>query len=162
MILYFLFTRFSYQVFLQEMRFLSLLYWLERFYVPIGITKLLSLWSCFFFWWSYITISDLICQYFFVYFLFYFCFILALHVVFLCFLLIIIIIQNICLYNKKGSFLQKSKWVFKKGFLQDIRHDLWEILSGWGYHSGLRQPNSGKIYRKVGRADCGNAFLNTF
>lgn len=46
------------------------------------------------------------------------------------FLLIIIIIQNICLYNKKGSFLQKSKWVFKKGFLQDIRHDLWEILSG--------------------------------
>ena len=32
--------------------------------------------------------------------------------------------------NKKGSFLQKAKWVFKKGFLQDIRHDLWEILSG--------------------------------
>ena len=115
-----------------------------------------------FFWWVYITISDLICQYFFVYFLFYFCFILALYVVFLCFLLIIVIIQNICLYNKKGSFLQKSKWVFKKGFLQDIRHDLWEILSGWGYHSGLRQPNSDKIYRKVGRADCGNAFLNTF
>ena len=115
-----------------------------------------------FFWWAYITISGLICQYFFVYFLFYFCFILALYVVFLCFLLIIVIIQNICLYNKKGSFLQKSKWVFKKGFLQDIRHDLWEILSGWGYHSGLRQPNSGKIYRKVGRADCGNAFLNTF
>lgn len=114
-----------------------------------------------FFWWAYITISDLICQYFFVYFLFYFCFILVLYVVFLCFLLIIVIIQNICLYNKKGSFLQKSKWVFKKGFLQDIRHDLWEILSGWGYHSGLWQPNSEKIYRKAGRADCGNAFLNT-
>ena len=112
----------------------------------------------FFFWWAYITISDLICQYFFVYFLFYFCFILVLRVVFLCFLLIIVIIQNICLYNKKGSFLQKSKWVFKKGFLQDIRHDLWEILSGWGYHSGLWQPNSEKIYRKAGRADWGNDF----
>ena len=149
MILYFLFTRFSYQVFLQEMRFLSLLYWLERFYVPIGITKLLCLWRCF----SFLLMSLYyhLQSYFSIRFS-----------VFLCFLLIIIIIQNICLYNKKGSFLQKSKWVFKKGFLQDIRHDLWEILSGWGYHSGLRQPNSGKIYRKVGRADCGNAFLNTF
>ena len=26
---------------------------------------------------------------------------------------------------------------------------------------GLRQLNSGKIYRKVGRADCGNDFSNT-
>ena len=25
----------------------------------------------------------------------------------------------------------------------------------------LRQPNSGKIYRKLGRADCGNDFSNT-
>ena len=47
-----------------------------------------------------------------------------------CFIFYIVIIQNICLYNKKDSFLQKAKWVFKKGFLQDIRHDLWEILSG--------------------------------
>ena len=158
-----LFTRFSYQVFLQEMRSLSLLYWLEKFYVPIGITKLLSLWGCFcfslvFFWCVYITISLLICQCFFAYFFIYFCFILLLYVVFLYFLLIIVIIQNICLYNKKGSFLQKSKWVFKKGFLQDVRHNLWEILSGWGRRSRLRQPNSGETYRKVGRTDCGNDF----
>ena len=26
--------------------------------------------------------------------------------------------------------------------------------------SGLRQPNSGEISRKVGRADCGNDFSN--
>ena len=26
--------------------------------------------------------------------------------------------------------------------------------------SGLRQPNSGEIYCKVGRADCGNDFSN--
>jgi len=51
--------------------------------------------------------------------------------------------------------------VFGKGFLQDVRHNLWEILSGGGRRSGLRQPNSGKIYRKVGRTDCGNAFSNT-
>ena len=148
MILYFLFTRFSYQVFLQEMRFLSLLYWLERFYVPIGITKLLSLWSCFSFLlmslyyhlWSYLSI---LFRVFFVLFLFYFGASRCISVFF----------TNYCNY---------SEYLFIKGFLQDIRHDLWEILSGWGYHSGLRQPNSGKIYRKVGRADCGNAFLNTF
>ena len=35
--------------------------------------------------------------------------------------------------------------MFEKGFLQDVRHNLWE----------------GEIYRKVGRADCGNAFSNT-
>ncbi len=29
-------------------------------------------------------------------------------------------------------------------------------------HYGLRQLNSGKIYRKVGRADCGNDFSNRF
>jgi len=51
--------------------------------------------------------------------------------------------------------------VFEKGFLQDVRHNLWEILFGWGRRSGLRQPNSGKIYRKVVRADCGNDFSNT-
>ena len=27
--------------------------------------------------------------------------------------------------------------------------------------AGLRQPNKGKIYRKVGLADCGNDFSNT-
>ena len=162
MILYFLFTQFSYQVFLQEMRFLSLLYWLERFYVPIGITKLLSLWSCFSF--DELILPSLVlfvntfsCIFRFISVLFW-CFALY----FCVFLLIIVIIQNIRSCNKKGSFLQKSKWVFKKGFLQDVRHNLWEILSGWGYYSGLRQPNSGKIYRKVGRADCGNVFLNTF
>ena len=42
-----------------------------------------------------------------------------------------------------------------------MRHNLWEILSGWGRRSGLRQLNSGKIYRKVGRADCRNDFSNT-
>ncbi len=36
-----------------------------------------------------------------------------------------------------------SQSVSEKGFLQDVRH------------------NSGKIYRKVGRIDCGNAFSNT-
>ena len=51
--------------------------------------------------------------------------------------------------------------MFEKGFLQDVRHNLWEILSGWGRRSGLRQLNSGKIYRKVGRADCRNDFSNT-
>ena len=107
-----------------------------------------------FFWWAYITISDLICQYFFVYFLFYFCFILALYVVFLCFLLIIVIIQNICLYNKKDSFLQKAKWVFKKGFLQDIRHDLWEILiclltAVWSYQVELFMQQEILIKRQV-------------
>ena len=50
--------------------------------------------------------------------------------------------------------------MFEKGFLQDVRHNLWEILSGRGRRSGLRQLNSGKIYRKVGRADCGNDFSN--
>lgn len=105
----------------------------------------------FFFWWAYITISGLICQYFFVHFSFYFCFILVLRVVFLCFLLIIVIIQNIRSCNKKGSFLQKSKWVFKKGFLQDVRHNLWEISPEWRHHSRLRQPNSGKIYCKMER-----------
>ena len=50
--------------------------------------------------------------------------------------------------------------MFEKGFLQDVRHNLWEILSWWGRRSGLRQLNSGKIYRKVGRADCGNNFSN--
>ena len=83
-----------------------------------------------------------------MYFLFYFCFILALHVVFLCFLLIIVIIQNICLYNKKDSFLQKAKWVFKKGFLQDIRHDLWEIcpVEGIiaGYDNRIREKYTAK------------------
>ena len=49
----------------------------------------------------------------------------------------------------------------EKCFLQDVRHNLWKILPGWGRRSGLRQPNSGEIYRKVGRADCGNDFSNT-
>jgi len=51
--------------------------------------------------------------------------------------------------------------VLEKDFLQDMRHNLREILSGGGRRSGLWQPNSGKIYRKVGRTDCGNAFSNT-
>ena len=29
-----------------------------------------------------------------------------------------------------------------------------------GRRSGLRRPNSDKIYRKAGRADCGNDFSN--
>ena len=49
----------------------------------------------------------------------------------------------------------------EKGFLQDVRHNLWEILPGWGRRSGLRQLNSGEISHKVGRADCGNDFLDT-
>ena len=43
-----------------------------------------------------------------------------------------------------------------------MRHNLWELLFGWKRRNGeLRQPNSGKIYRKVRRADCGNDFPNT-
>ena len=67
----------QYQVFLQEMRFLSLLYWLERFYVPIGITKLLSLWSCFSFllmslYYHLLSYLSILFRVFFVLFLFYF------------------------------------------------------------------------------------------
>ena len=51
--------------------------------------------------------------------------------------------------------------VSEKCFTQDVRHNLWEILFGWGRRSGLRQPNSDKISRKVGRADCGNDFSDT-
>ena len=50
--------------------------------------------------------------------------------------------------------------MFEKGFLQDVRHNLWEISPGLGRRSGLRQLNSGEIYRKVGCADCGNDFSN--
>lgn len=50
--------------------------------------------------------------------------------------------------------------VFRKCVPQDVRHNLWEISSGWGCCSGLRQPNSGEIYHKVGRANCGNDFSN--
>ena len=39
--------------------------------------------------------------------------------------------------------------IFEKGFLQDVRHNLWENWPGSGHHSGLRQLNPGKIYRKV-------------
>ena len=73
--------------------------------------------------------------------------------------------------NGKTSYIQRMKnnsafpffrrACLKKGLLQDVRHNLWEILSGGGRRSGLRQPNSGKIYRKVGRADCGNDFSDT-
>lgn len=143
-ILYFLFTRFSYQVFLQEMRFLSLLYWLERFYVPIGITKLLSLWSCF----SFLLMSlyyhlrsylSILFRIFFVLFLFYFTYSCCISVFF----------TNYCIYSdyfiyitRKALFLQQSKWVFKKGFLQDIRHNLWEIFicflaAVWSYQVEL-------------------------
>ena len=38
----------------------------------------------------------------------------------------------------------------EKGFLQDVRHNLWDILPGWGRRSGLRQLNSGEISHKVG------------
>ena len=31
-----------------------------------------------------------------------------------------------------------------------MRHNLWDILPGWGRRSGLRQLNSGEISRKVG------------
>ena len=57
--------------------------------------------------------------------------------------------------------MQLFQNAFEKGFLKDVRHNLWEILSGGGRRSGLRQPNSGKIYRKVGRTDCRNAFSDT-
>ena len=58
------------------------------------------------------------------------------------------------------EFLLKTCWsVSEKGFLQDVRHDLWEISARMqGAVADLRQLNSGKIYRKVGRADCGNDF----
>ena len=48
--------------------------------------------------------------------------------------------------------------MFEKGFLQDVRHDLWKILSGWGRCSGLRRPNSGEIYRKWGVQIAGMIF----
>ena len=50
--------------------------------------------------------------------------------------------------------------MFEKGFLQDVRHNLWEILSGCGRRSELRRPNSDEIYRKVRRADWENDFSN--
>ena len=50
--------------------------------------------------------------------------------------------------------------MFEKDFLQDVRHNLWEILSGCGRRSELRRPNSDEIYRKVRRADCENDFSN--
>ena len=117
-ILYFLFTRFSYQVFLQEMRFLSLLYWLERFYVPIGITKLLSLWSCFSFLlmslyyhlWSYLSI---LFRVFFVLFLFYFTYSCCISVFF----------TNYCIYSdyfiyttRKAHFCRNLNGCLKKAF----------------------------------------------
>ena len=51
--------------------------------------------------------------------------------------------------------------VSEKGFLQDVRHNLWDILPGRGRRSGLRQLNLGEISRKEGRADCGNDFSDT-
>ena len=36
-----------------------------------------------------------------------------------------------------------------------------EDSSEWGRRSGLRQPNEGEIFRKVGRTDCGNDFSDT-
>ena len=39
--------------------------------------------------------------------------------------------------------------MFEKCFLQDVRHNLREILSERGRRSGLRRPKEGKIYRKV-------------
>ena len=132
-----LFTRFSYQVFLQEMRSLSLLYWLEKFYVPIGITKLLSLWGCFgfslvFFWCVYITISLLICQCFFAYFFIYFCFILLFYVVFLCILSIIIIIQNIyriTSYRNHPSSMQKTGHSLRRK--NDLPHSISIFYCNW-------------------------------
>ena len=56
---------------------------------------------------------------------------------------------------------QGLPWFVKKVFLQDVRHNLREILHRWGRRSGLRQPNLSKRYRKVGRADCGNDFSST-
>ena len=64
--------------------------------------------------------------------------------------------SHLC-FNQIKAFLSVSE----KCFPQDICHNLWEILPGWGRRSRLRQPNSGKIYRKVGRADCGNDFSDT-
>ena len=55
-------------------------------------------------------------------------------------------------------FMRVFQSVLQKSFLQDVRHNLWEILPGWKRCSGLRQLNSGKIYRKVGRADWGMIF----
>ena len=116
MILYFLFTQFSYQVFLQEMRFLSLLYWLERFYVPIGITKLLSLWNCFSFllmslYYHPFSYLSILFRIFFVLFLFYFVYMYCISVFF----------TNYCNYSdysfyttRTAPFFYKSKWVFKK------------------------------------------------
>ena len=48
--------------------------------------------------------------------------------------------------------------VFGKGFLQDVRHNLWEISPEFGCRSELRQPNSDKIYCKIWHADCKNDF----
>ena len=100
------------------MRFLSLLYWLERFYVPIGITKLLSLWSCFSFLLmslyyhlgSYLSILFLI---FFVLFLFYFTHSCCISVFF----------TNYCIYSdyliyttRKAPFCRNLNGCLKKAF----------------------------------------------
>ena len=53
-------------------------------------------------------------------------------------------------------FMRVFQSVLQKSFLQDVRHNLWEILPGFSCRSGLRQLNPGEIYRKVGRTDCEN------
>jgi len=40
--------------------------------------------------------------------------------------------------------------VFEKGFLQDVRHNLWEIMPGWGRRSGLRNRIWAKYTAKRG------------
>ena len=49
----------------------------------------------------------------------------------------------------------------KKAFCKMCVTICGRFRSDEGRRSGLRQPNSGEIYRKVGRADCGNDFSNT-
>ena len=50
--------------------------------------------------------------------------------------------------------------MFEKGFLQDVRHDLWEILSGWGRRSRSKTTEFGRNIPQSGTCRLGNNFSN--
>ena len=63
-------------------------------------------------------------------------------------------IESLYYYNKTRTCLKKAFCKMCVTICERFRSD-------GGRRSGLRQPNSGEISRKVGRADCGNDFSNT-
>ena len=56
--------------------------------------------------------------------------------------------------DRENDFFDAFQNVFEKGFLQDVRHNLWVSQPGWGCCSVLQHPTTGKIYCKLGCADC--------